>query len=62
MAVRAQTTQPMTVLLAVGSIVATVLVAVVVIGLAMNGHSCKREPQQVSYNGQTRTLYEVVCT
>ena len=62
MTVRAQRTEPITVLLAVGSIIATVVVAIVFIGFAMRGHSCAREPQQVSYNGQTRTVYEVVCS
>ena len=61
MAVRAQRNDPLTIALAVGSILATVLVAVVFIGLAQHGHSCTREPQQISYNGQIRTVYQVVC-
>ena len=61
MTVRAQRTEPITIALAVGSILATVLVAVVFIALAMRGHSCTREPQKVTYNGQTRVVYQVVC-
>jgi hypothetical protein len=62
MTVRPQRTEPLTIALAVGSILATVLVAVVFVGLAMRDHSCTREPQKYTYNGQTHVAYQVVCS